>query len=211
MKKQLILGAALILVLAGCGQSGQEQSQGETLSPEKAKTKAKSFIENNLMAQSQSEVQVSEVTEEKGLYKIGVQAGNQNIDSYMTKDGEIFFPRGMDMDNPQQSSAQGNRSTSTPQQPQMSTEERAKAIVPQMEQLLNQQGDSISEEERQKINDKMDELKQLNEQEDPDSGELETKIQELQKVSQPLIQQMMKQQQGGQGSAQPAPQGGAQN
>jgi len=195
MKKGLFLGLALVVVLVGCGETNDKSSKEELLTPEEAKTKAQEFIENNLL-QGQATANISKVSEENGLYKMKVEAGGQSIDSYMTKDGKKFFPQAMDMENPQtQTSSQG---TTTPpnQQQQMSTEQQAQAIVPQLEQLLEQQGDNVSEEEKRNIEQKLQELKDLNSQENPKKEELKKKMDEVQKASQPLIEEMTKQQQG---------------
>ncbi len=73
-------------------------SKGKTLSPEEAKEKTETYINENLMP-SGSKVKISDVTEfEDELYKMKIDLGNgQIIDSYVTKDGKTFFPQSMEI------------------------------------------------------------------------------------------------------------------
>jgi|GEM_PF-566606 peptidylprolyl isomerase len=67
------------------------------LEPEAAKTKAQTYINENLLPEGIT-VAIGEVTEESGLYKLAINFSNGNkVDSYMTKDGKQFFTEGMDM------------------------------------------------------------------------------------------------------------------
>lgn len=70
-------------------------SQKKTLTQEEAKNKAVDFIKNNLI-QPGTDVAVKSVSEENGLYKITIGVNKQDIDTYITKDGEKFFPQAMD-------------------------------------------------------------------------------------------------------------------
>lgn len=207
MKKQLILGLGLVLVLSGCGMFGQDQNQQENnvLSPEDAQTKAKEFIDENLLASGQSGSQVTEVTEENGLYKMKVQVEGQSIDSYMTKDGKKFFPQVIDMEDPEQGSAGDQaQQPQQPQQQEMSNEERAEAMVEQGNMLLDQAGEDAEEGTMEELEQKIEELDEIVSSEEPDSEELTTKMQELQQAATPLIEDM----QGAQSATgtQPAPQ-----
>lgn len=94
MKKIIISGLLLSLVLTGCIKKSDAPV---VISPEEAKVKVADFINNNLM-QPGSEVGIKEITEEGGLYKVVVSMSNgQDITSYVTKDGEKFFPQVFEM------------------------------------------------------------------------------------------------------------------
>ncbi|PKM88648.1 hypothetical protein CVU83_01295 [Candidatus Falkowbacteria bacterium HGW-Falkowbacteria-2] len=68
------------------------------LSIEEASTKSESFI-NDFLMPSGSKATVSEVTEEYGLYKMIIDIGSESpVESYVTKDGRLFFPQAIDMD-----------------------------------------------------------------------------------------------------------------
>lgn len=65
---------------------------------EQAKAKAETFINENLMG-SGSKIIIKGAEEKNGLYKIALNTGSGNdIESYMTKDGKIFFPQAMDIE-----------------------------------------------------------------------------------------------------------------
>jgi molecular chaperone DnaK (HSP70) len=189
MKKTLILGAALMLVLAGCG--GQDK---EALSSEEAKTKAEDFVNEYLIGDGQATATVADISETDGLYQLKVQVNEQTIDAYMTKDGQTFFPQGIDMENaPQQ---QGNAQ----QQQQMSPSQQAESMVSQGKGLLEQFGSSITEEERNTLKTKIDELEELNNAEDTGQEELQSKMQEVREATQPMIEAVQQQQQNATGT-----------
>lgn len=94
MKKTIILGLMLI-ILAGCSLT--KGGGKNVLGLEAAKAKAESFINNNLMAPG-TQATIKEATEEPGLYKFVIDLGNgQTLVSYLTRDGEKFFPQVMDI------------------------------------------------------------------------------------------------------------------
>lgn len=99
MKKIFIFSVLMLLVLSGCTLLG---SGKKVLTVEEAKAKAVDFINSNLMAQGR-EVSVKEAIEENGLYKVvinipgGQNGTDQEMDTYITKDGTKFFPQVLDI------------------------------------------------------------------------------------------------------------------
>ncbi|MDD5071227.1 MAG: hypothetical protein PHQ42_00600 [Patescibacteria group bacterium] len=96
MKKIVIV---LIILVALGGASYKifgNKSAKIILSPEEAKAKAEKFINENLV-QAGTEANIKDILSEEGLYKIVVNVGGQDFDSYLTKDGEKFFPSVLDM------------------------------------------------------------------------------------------------------------------
>lgn len=73
-------------------------SKGKTLTPEAAKQKTETYINENLMP-SGSKVKITDIQEFEGeLYKMKIDLGNgQIIDSYVTRDGKTFFPQSMEI------------------------------------------------------------------------------------------------------------------
>ena len=73
-------------------------SKGKTLTPEAAKQKTETYINENLMP-SGSKVKITSIQEYEGeLYQMKIDLGNgQVIDSYVSKDGKTFFPQSMDI------------------------------------------------------------------------------------------------------------------
>jgi len=97
MKKLLFLSLAFAFALSACSFP-QQGEKVQNLSLEEAKVMATDFINNNLM-QAGQEVSIKEVVEEGNLYKVVVNApgSEDDIVSYLTKDGKTFFPQGLDV------------------------------------------------------------------------------------------------------------------
>ncbi len=70
---------------------------GKTISTDLAKTKAQDFI-NNFLMQSGSKATIKDITTEYGLYKLSVDITSDVVESYMTKDGKLFFPQALNID-----------------------------------------------------------------------------------------------------------------
>jgi len=94
MKKIVFLAVLSLFAFTGCGL--KFKNQVTVLTPDQARAKAEEFINNNLV-QKGSKATIKEVKEEKGLYKVAVTLGSQEIVSYITKDGTKFFPQVMDV------------------------------------------------------------------------------------------------------------------
>ncbi|MFA5109283.1 MAG: hypothetical protein WC458_01950 [Patescibacteria group bacterium] len=62
-----------------------------------AKEITEKFI-NDFLMQSGSKATIKEVTEEYGLYKLKVDIVSDVVDSYLTRDGKLFFPQALDID-----------------------------------------------------------------------------------------------------------------
>ncbi len=92
----LIVGGALIYTqVAKCEV---EQSEDNVVSPEQASSAIIDFINRNILG-GQAEASLTEVLEEKGLYKMKLSIGGQEITSYATRDGKLFFPDVIDLEN----------------------------------------------------------------------------------------------------------------
>jgi hypothetical protein len=97
MKKILIAGAALTLILTGCSLSELRKTDSVKLTPVQAKTLATTFINDNLM-QPGTVATVDQPVLENGLYKVTVKLpGGRSVDAFMTIDGKQFFPQAIDM------------------------------------------------------------------------------------------------------------------
>ena len=98
----IIIGVA---VGAFCFPQAQSQgfSAGSVLTPEKAGVRAIDFITNYAVAPG-VDVELINVTavEDANLYKMAVNIssmrGTQTAESYMTKDGKLLFPSGIDIE-----------------------------------------------------------------------------------------------------------------
>ncbi len=92
-----ILPIALILVLAIIGYFSFSSSKVKNLSEAEAKTKSEEFINAYLMADG-SKASIVEITEEYGLYKLKVDITSSIVESYLTKDGKLFFPQALNIE-----------------------------------------------------------------------------------------------------------------
>lgn len=103
-KKNLMLGlgavAIILIVLAVANFSGGLNLFGKgggKLSPDEARERATKFINEQLV--SGTTANITEVTDYSDtLYKLAVKVGDNNIESYITKDGTMFFPQAMPTD-----------------------------------------------------------------------------------------------------------------
>ena len=96
MKKIIVLSLVLAFFTTGCFFTGADKPK--ILAPEEAKATAIDFINNNLM-QPGSEVSVKEISEDNNLYKIVLNmSSGQEITSYLSKDGKLFFPQVMNIE-----------------------------------------------------------------------------------------------------------------
>jgi len=69
------------------------------LSSQEASIKALEFINQNLL-QGQATAQVKSISENSGLYAIKLDVMGQEYNSYVSKDGNLFFPQAVDMADP---------------------------------------------------------------------------------------------------------------
>jgi len=91
MKKIYLFLLLSIFLLNACEL--KSKTTKNILSPEEAKTKTISFINENLMTEG-NEASVGEVSEEYGMYKLKVSiSGGEEVISYLSKDGNNFFPQ----------------------------------------------------------------------------------------------------------------------
>lgn len=85
----LVIALVLIAIFSFRKPSG--------LSQDEATSKAETFINTYLM-QSGTKATIKEVTEEYGLYKMNIDIVSDVVESYMSKDGKLFFPQALDME-----------------------------------------------------------------------------------------------------------------
>jgi hypothetical protein len=92
MNKNLIIGAILIagLIIAGAIVS-VNRSDVKTVPSDEVGQKIIDFVNSELL-QGRATASLTSITKEKGLYKINLSIGDQEIESYVTTDGNLFFP-----------------------------------------------------------------------------------------------------------------------
>ena len=101
----LVAGA---LVYVNQGKVGGKVSEG--LSPQQAAEKAINYINQNVLQQGTTASLVN-VTEENGVYKFRLKIGEQEYDSYVTKDGNLLFTEGVNIEQNPASAQEGAETT----------------------------------------------------------------------------------------------------
>lgn len=101
-KKNLLIGlgavVVILIVVAFANFGGSMFKSAKNLSPDEAKAKAEEFINKNLVQGTTASV--SEVTDYSDtMYKLSVQVGTNTIESFISKDGTLFFPQAMNIND----------------------------------------------------------------------------------------------------------------
>jgi len=103
--KNLIPIAIIIagLLIAGAfvyvNQGKVSEKAPEGLSPQQAAEKAINYINQNLL-QGGATASLINVVEENGIYKFRLKIGQNEYDSYVTKNGKLLFIQGIDLEKP---------------------------------------------------------------------------------------------------------------
>jgi len=190
MVKKIVFILALALFMGGC--SLNNQANKNIISSEEAKNKADSFVNEFLIEGEEQKAEIAEIIEENDLYKLKINISGQEFESYMTKDGEKFFISAIDMDNPE--SQIGANGASADQQIQMSPSDQAQSLISQGRGILDQYGETLNEQDKLEFSGKIDELENLTKSSETTPEELQAKMQEVQSIGEPLVKEIMEQQ-----------------
>lgn len=95
-----LTGITIILLLFSVFTQGFQFAEkslvlGGGLTLKDAEVKATSFVNENLLRPPYV-AQVVSSAEASGLYRVTLSVAGQTVDSYLTKDGKVFFPQGID-------------------------------------------------------------------------------------------------------------------
>ncbi len=89
----VILAVAAILIFAL-----PHKQKVKEIKIDEAKAKTEDFVNKYLMT-SGSKASITGTSEEYGLYKMKIDIGSESpVESYVSKDGKLFFPQAIDMD-----------------------------------------------------------------------------------------------------------------
>lgn len=114
----VVVLVALGLISSSVLRKGEKKPEaikpGKTISQDEAKTKAEDFV-NKFLMQSGSKASIKEITTEYGLYKLKIDITSDVVESYLSKDGRLFFPQALDVE--QISSAKDSVNSSTDSTP----------------------------------------------------------------------------------------------
>lgn len=95
-KNKTAVAIVVLLILIAASVGYKYLPKKTDIGPVAAKEKITKFISENLV-QPGTKVDISELTEENGLYKMDISVASQKITAYMTKDGSKFFPQMIDL------------------------------------------------------------------------------------------------------------------
>ncbi len=91
----------ILLVVIGSGFVNRTHGVTGAITADSAAERALDFVRNYLVRPG-TNVSIKDVTEENGLYKLTIELKmgpmSQEVDSYITKDGKLFFPQAFDID-----------------------------------------------------------------------------------------------------------------
>ena len=93
---RITLPIILVVILALIGFFSFRRSGGD-LSMDQAKVKAESFV-NNFLMQAGNKATIKDISESYGLYKLQIDIVTDVVESYLSKDGKLFFPQALDVD-----------------------------------------------------------------------------------------------------------------
>ncbi len=105
---KVVLPIILVIILAIIGFATLKKPSVKNLSSEEAKTTAETFINEFLMSGG-NKATVKEITEEYGMYKLQIDIVSDVVESYITKDGKLFFPQALNI-----AEMSGQQANSTP-------------------------------------------------------------------------------------------------
>lgn len=106
---KVVLPIILVIILAIIGYTTLKKPTAKNLNVDEAKNTAETFINKFLMSGG-NKATVKDITEEYGLYKLKIDIVSDVVESYITKDGKLFFPQALNIE--EMNSQQAN---STPQ------------------------------------------------------------------------------------------------
>lgn len=92
-----IVVVLLVLSIFTQGFKFSAAAQSESLSLTEAEEKALSFVNNNLL-RPPFQAEITTAAEVNDLYKITLSVAGEQVDSYLTKDGKLFFPQGFQVE-----------------------------------------------------------------------------------------------------------------
>ncbi len=91
-----ILIAGAIYYESGTKCPGLRGEEGEIISSQEAEEKVIGFINQNIL-RGRGTASSVETVEDNGLYKVKFAVGEQEIESYLTLDGRLFFPEAINL------------------------------------------------------------------------------------------------------------------
>lgn len=130
-----IIVVGLIIIFSGQGMSVKSFFSIGNSSPQKIGEKVITYLNEKLL-QGQSTATLVSVTEENGLIKLRIKLGSNELNSYATTDGKLFFPQAYNIDEKTTAGTTGGAAGSSGGQQQKSCEDIKKADKPLLEAFV---------------------------------------------------------------------------
>lgn len=92
--KQIVAGVIIVLILLGAGAYYYKQKKSD-IGLEGAQTKVLEFVNGTLLSPD-NQATLVDAAEENDLYRVTIKVGDQEIPTYISRDGQKFFPQAMD-------------------------------------------------------------------------------------------------------------------
>ncbi len=90
----IFIGSVAIIILLFVSLSINRSAPEEIVSPEEISSSVIRYIDETFI-QGGAVIELIEIVEESGVYKIRLDIDGMELDTYATKDGKIFFPEGL--------------------------------------------------------------------------------------------------------------------
>jgi len=108
---RITLPIILVIVLAVIGYFSFDKP-AKNLNEDQAKTRAEEFINDFLMTDG-TKATITEISEQYGLYKLKVDIVSDVVESYLSRDGKLFFPQALNIDEVTGQTATGETGETT--------------------------------------------------------------------------------------------------
>lgn len=140
MKKTIVIVVLAIISLGSLGYIISSNIKSDTIKTTEAKDIAEKFINDNLL-QPGVKATIGEVVKENALYKVPVNLPDgSTVNSYMSTDGKIFFPEGMNIEEVTKQMAEYQQNNANQNQAQVLTE----VLIEGTGDTVVESGDSIT-------------------------------------------------------------------
>jgi hypothetical protein len=113
----IVIAVVILIVAALLFFFLSDKQDYKEIGIDEAKAKSEDFI-NNFLMPSGSKATITETSEEYDLYKMKIDIGSESpVESYVSKDGKLFFPQAINMEKTGQETANTDSAQNTPATP----------------------------------------------------------------------------------------------
>lgn len=126
--KNFIIIAVVIVVVGGFLYLSKDKIFQKNLTPQAAAEKAINYINTNILPEGMTASLVS-VSEQNGVYKFHMKVGENEYDSYITKDGRYLFPEAVELSTTTENQPEQNQAGENNAQTQKTDKPEVKLFV----------------------------------------------------------------------------------